>query len=119
MTTRDASGIDPALLRPGRFGYRLHMDCMRLPELLELLGLYYGTEPCTNALQAWQEVEVTASKRVRRLRQEEINEVRRCVVSLSQGDFSICGAVADSMCFAAPSLKAFLDALRRRHHSGR
>ncbi|RNF00170.1 a44l protein-like protein [Trypanosoma conorhini] len=110
MTTRDPSGIDPALLRPRRFDYTVRMGHLRLPELLELLGLHYGTVEAHGT---------GPSTKDRRLRQEEIAEVRRSVDLLAQDEFSISGAVAESMCFAAPSLKAFLDALRRRYLSDR
>ncbi|KAF8283127.1 hypothetical protein TcBrA4_0077280 [Trypanosoma cruzi] len=111
MTTRDPSGIDPSFLRPGRFGYKIHMDRMRLPELLELLGLHYGTEEnCAT--------ESNGFKKVRQLGQEEINKVRRCMALVAPDDFSISAAVAESMCFAASSLDVFLDLFSCSQHSG-
>ncbi|KEG08935.1 a44l protein-like protein [Trypanosoma grayi] len=122
MTTRDPEGIDPALLRPGRLGYKLHMHHMRLQELLGLLGLHFGTmnphhvESCPETVRAGCEAPARSTA-PRVLRDDEVERVRRCVAALTPDEFAMSPAVAESMCFRSPSLDAFLDELRRCHHS--
>ncbi|KAG8341724.1 hypothetical protein TRVL_07450 [Trypanosoma vivax] len=43
MITNNPELLDPALVRPGRFSTRLRMDYVRLPALLEMVGLHFGT----------------------------------------------------------------------------
>lgn len=123
MTTRSFDGIDPALLRAGRFGHRLRMTPMRPPELLGLLGVFFGRD-CfcaagSSAASAQRRKEAVGDGGVKttRLPPEEEERVRRCVSALAPDGFEICGAVAESMCFTAPSLDAFLDELRRSYRN--
>ncbi|CBH12383.1 hypothetical protein, conserved [Trypanosoma brucei gambiense DAL972] len=42
MITNFPERLDPALVRPGRFGTKLRMDYLQLPALLDMLGLHFG-----------------------------------------------------------------------------
>ncbi|ORC86985.1 a44l protein-like protein [Trypanosoma theileri] len=119
MATRNPKGFDPALLRPGRFGYKVHMEQMHLPELIELLGLYFGTEETikkaryTNVVKEYYGYD-EASKPLRRLSRKDKARVEQCVSSLEPTGFVISGAIAQSICFSSTSLDSFLDNLQ--HH---
>ncbi|ORC87948.1 uncharacterized protein TM35_000191920 [Trypanosoma theileri] len=43
MITNHPERLDPALVRPGRFSVKLRMDYIRLPALLDMLGLHFGS----------------------------------------------------------------------------
>nr|CCC53751.1 conserved hypothetical protein [Trypanosoma vivax Y486] len=74
MCTRDPSGIDAALIRPGRFGYQIHMGNIGQEEVIELLQLYYGEEQTrnTSGLQI-------SSYRSSRCARSETSKSKRCL----------------------------------------
>ncbi|SCU67574.1 ATPase family associated with various cellular activities (AAA), putative [Trypanosoma equiperdum] len=116
MTTRDPNDIDSALLRPGRFGYKIHMENMRTDELVGLVGLHFGTEQRHTAeVEGKTEGErsVNAGRNLYRLSRADEKTVREYIVSRCGEEFSINGRVAEAMCMGSDTLDEFLARLAK------
>ncbi|ESL12210.1 hypothetical protein TRSC58_00026 [Trypanosoma rangeli SC58] len=132
MITSHPELLDPALVRPGRFGFKLRLDYVRLPALLDMLGLHFGSVDLGEDEEVDEETSVNfvanstrAAKPVSlpRLSDVEAERVRQVVTTfhakrnqteVDSVGLTISPAEVESMCTVSGTLDEFLELLRPR-----
>ncbi|RNF09098.1 a44l protein-like protein [Trypanosoma rangeli] len=135
MITSHPKLLDPALVRPGRFSFKLRLDYVRLPALLDMLGLHFGSIDLGEGEDVDEKTSVnliansTCAARLvslPRLSDVEAEHVRQVITTLhakrnqTEGDslgFTISPAEVESMCTVSSTLDEFLELLGPRLNS--
>ncbi|RNF26611.1 a44l protein-like protein [Trypanosoma conorhini] len=136
MVTSHPEMLDPALVRPGRFSFKLRLDYVRLPALLDMLGLHFGSTLLDEGDEVDEKTTVsllgsdTCVKKpvpLPRLSDVEAEHVRQVITMLQaknshgEGDsvgLTISPAEVESLCTLSTTLDEFLELLKSRFNGG-